>query len=84
MRAVDAECIVEVRGAPRENAAAKDSAWVSARGPLEELKAVGTEEIILQNKGGALLEGSQVKGSARVWKGGSGLRGALIHRGLGV
>ena len=54
---------VEVRGAPRANAAAKDSSWVSERAPLEELmrgSAVGAvNELLLADDDGALLEGSQ-------------------------
>lgn len=54
---------VEVRGAPRENAAAKDSSWVADRAPLEALMRSATvgdvNELLLPTEGGALLEGSQ-------------------------
>lgn len=55
---------VEVRGAPRENAAAKDSAWVSERAPLEALMRsadVGGDvnELLLTNEAGEIYEGSQ-------------------------
>ena len=51
---------VETRGAPRANAAAKDSAWVSARAPLEALqsKAAPMNELLLSDAG-KILEGSQ-------------------------
>ena len=61
---------VEVRGAPRANAAAKDSSWVAERAPLEELmraSAVGDiNELLLATEGGALLEGSQTNFMALV------------------
>ena len=54
---------VEVRGAPRANALAKDSSWVSDRAPLEALMkaaAVGAvNELLLATDAGELLEGSQ-------------------------
>ena len=54
---------VEVRGAPRTNAAAKDSTWVTERAPLEALmraSAAGDlNELLLKTEGGELLEGSQ-------------------------
>jgi branched-subunit amino acid aminotransferase/4-amino-4-deoxychorismate lyase len=57
---------VEVRGAPRANALAKDSAWVAERAPLEALMAAATlppgasmNELLLQTAEGELLEGSQ-------------------------
>ena len=52
---------VETRGAPRANAAAKDSAWVSARAPLEKLQAAAhapINELLLSDEG-KILEGSQ-------------------------
>ena len=57
---------VEVRGAPRANALAKDSAWIAERAPLEALMAAATlppggsmNELLLQTAEGELLEGSQ-------------------------
>merc|ERR1719327_2355861 len=50
---------VEVRGAPRANAAAKDSSWVADRAPLEALKREDFNELLLMNAEGELLEGSQ-------------------------
>ena len=54
---------VEVRGAPRSNAMAKDSTWVTERAPLEALmrdSAVGSvNELLLATESGDLLEGSQ-------------------------
>lgn len=53
---------VEVRGAPRQNAAAKDSTWVTDRAPLEELMRRGWapfNELLLVSDAGELLEGSQ-------------------------
>lgn len=54
---------VEVRGAPRANAGAKDSAWVVERAPLEELMSRSTvgplDELLLTAEGGVVLEGSQ-------------------------
>jgi branched-subunit amino acid aminotransferase/4-amino-4-deoxychorismate lyase len=52
---------VETRGAPRANAAAKDSAWVSARAPLEALQSKAhapINELLLSDEG-KILEGSQ-------------------------
>eukprot|EP00537_Pseudo-nitzschia_pungens_P002656 CAMPEP_0172358452 /NCGR_PEP_ID=MMETSP1060-20121228/2762_1 /TAXON_ID=37318 /ORGANISM="Pseudo-nitzschia pungens, Strain cf. cingulata" /LENGTH=390 /DNA_ID=CAMNT_0013079663 /DNA_START=151 /DNA_END=1323 /DNA_ORIENTATION=+ len=54
---------VEVRGSPRENAAAKNSAWVSDRAPLEALMAEAEvapiNELLLTNANDEILEGSQ-------------------------
>lgn len=57
---------VEVRGAPRANALAKDSAWIAERAPLEALMAAASlppggnmNELLLQTADGELLEGSQ-------------------------
>ena len=50
---------VEVRGAPRANALAKDSSWVSERAPLEALLRGDMHELILATETGALMEGSQ-------------------------
>ena len=54
---------VEVRGAPRANAEAKASSWVSERAPLEALMrqaAVGeVNELLLATESGEVLEGSQ-------------------------
>ena len=44
-------------GAPRENARAKDSAWVRQRGGLEALKPDDIQEIVLVDGKGDLLEG---------------------------
>jgi branched-subunit amino acid aminotransferase/4-amino-4-deoxychorismate lyase len=53
-------------GAPRSNAAAKDSAWVAARSALEAAKPRDCEEVLLVEGGGgggggggAVLEGTQ-------------------------
>ena len=50
---------VEVRGAPRANALAKDSAWVAERAPLEALMRSDINELLLASDAGELLEGSQ-------------------------
>lgn len=50
---------VEVRGAPRANAAAKDSSWVAERAPLEALMNADVNELLLATSDGELLEGSQ-------------------------
>lgn len=50
---------VEVRGAPRANALAKDSAWVAERAPLEALMRPDMNELLLASDAGELLEGSQ-------------------------
>lgn len=50
---------VEVRGAPRENAAAKDSSWVADRAPLEALMRNDINELLLTTASGELVEGSQ-------------------------
>ena len=59
---------VEVRGAPRSNAAAKDSSWVTERAPLEALMRASSagpvNELLLANDAGELFEGSQVCGLA--------------------
>ena len=49
----------EIRGAPRTNAKAKDSAWVKERKHLEDLKPADVNEIVLHDEKGALLEGTQ-------------------------
>ena len=52
--------VVEVRGSARTDATAKDSAWVTQRQGLEELRGEGVDEIILSDSlDGSLLEGSQ-------------------------
>ncbi|KAG5191178.1 aminotransferase [Tribonema minus] len=51
--------VVEVRGCPRENALAKDSAWINERKGLEALKRPEHDEIILPTADGRLLEGTQ-------------------------
>lgn len=48
---------VQVRGAPRSNAAAKDSEWVRQRQALESDKPADVNEILLASEGGAVLEG---------------------------
>lgn len=54
---------VEVRGSPRENASAKNSAWVADRAPLESLMAEAEvapiNELLLINSEDEILEGSQ-------------------------
>ena len=50
---------VEVRGAPRSNAMAKDSSWVADRAPLEALMGADFNELLLATEDGELLEGSQ-------------------------
>lgn len=54
---------VEVRGSPRENASAKNSAWVADRAPLEALMAEAEvapiNELLLTNSEHEILEGSQ-------------------------
>jgi len=56
---------VEIRGSPRENAAAKDSSWVSDRAPLEALMKAATggiemnELLLTANTNNEILEGSQ-------------------------
>jgi branched-subunit amino acid aminotransferase/4-amino-4-deoxychorismate lyase len=49
---------VLVRGAPRHNAAAKDSAWVTDRLALEAAQPKDVEELLLSNESG-ILEGTQ-------------------------
>lgn len=51
--------IVELRGKARENATAKNSKWVTERGPLEAASGANVNEILLENDNGAILEGSQ-------------------------
>ena len=70
---------VETRGAPRANAAAKDSAWVSARAPLEKLQAAAhapINELLLSDEG-KILEGSQTNFYAIV-------DGSLVTAGEGI
>ena len=71
---------VETRGAPRANAAAKDSAWVSERAPLEALQAateVGAVNELLLAAEGRVLEGAQTNFFAI-------LDGTLVTAGDGV
>lgn len=49
---------VLVRGSPRHNAAAKDSAWVTDRLTLEAAQPADVEELLLSNESG-ILEGTQ-------------------------
>jgi branched-subunit amino acid aminotransferase/4-amino-4-deoxychorismate lyase len=46
-----------VRGAPRRNAAAKDSDWVRERGALEAGRPADVNEILLATDAGEILEG---------------------------
>lgn len=48
---------VEVRGVPRENPEAKDSAWVQGRKALELAQQPGTEETLLIDADGYMYEG---------------------------
>lgn len=72
---------VEVRGAPRSNALAKDSAWVADRAPLEALMGASTagplNELLLVSEAGELLEGSQTNFFALV-------DGCVVTAGEGV
>ena len=72
---------VEVRGAPRANALAKDSAWVADRAPLEDLmrasRAGALNELLLASESGELLEGSQTNFYAIV-------DGAVVTAGEGI
>lgn len=48
-----------VAGAPRANAAAKDSAWVSGRAGIEAQRAAaGADEALLVDAGGGIVEGA--------------------------
>ena len=49
----------EVAGAPRANAAAKDSRWVAERRGMEEARGAGVEEVLLADAAGRVLEGTQ-------------------------
>eukprot|EP00035_Acanthoeca_spectabilis_P033481 m.23859 g.23859 ORF g.23859 m.23859 type:complete len:399 (+) comp6001_c0_seq2:171-1367(+) len=51
--------VVEVRGSARSNAEAKDSAWVTDRMGLEAARRADTNEILLEDEDGRLVEGSQ-------------------------
>eukprot|EP00038_Savillea_parva_P006498 m.164162 g.164162 ORF g.164162 m.164162 type:complete len:445 (-) comp12390_c0_seq1:52-1386(-) len=51
--------VVEVRGKARANAAAKDSAWVRHRQDIESARRPGTNELLLEDDTGHLIEGSQ-------------------------
>lgn len=83
---------VEARGAPRANAAAKDSRWVTERAPLEALMAAseaGPMNELLLSDGGKLLEGSQtnfyaVKDGALVTAGEGILEGTVRRLALEV
>ena len=72
---------VEVRGAPRSNALAKDSSWVADRAPLEDLMRASEtgdlNELLLASETGELLEGSQTNFFALV-------DGAVVTAGEGV
>jgi len=79
---------VEIRGSPRDNAAAKDSAWVSERAPLEALMQSATcggpvNELLLATDTGDLLEGSQTNFYAvidgAVWTAGEGILAGTVR-----
>lgn len=75
---------VEVRGAPRSNAKAKDSGWVRERKRLEYLKPVDTNEILLRDVDGALLEGTQtnfyVVMEGKLWTAGEGVLEGTVRK----
>ncbi|TFJ83776.1 hypothetical protein NSK_004878 [Nannochloropsis salina CCMP1776] len=75
---------VEVRGAPRSNAKAKDSGWVRDRKRLEFLKPVDTNEILLRDLDGALLEGTQtnfyVVMEGKLWTAGEGVLEGTVRK----
>jgi len=48
---------VQILGHPRENAAAKDSLWITAREGLWEGREANTHEVILMDDDGRLMEG---------------------------
>lgn len=48
---------IQVMGAPRSNAAAKDSGWVSSRTGLWDARQEGTHEVVLCDDDGKLFEG---------------------------
>ena len=48
---------LQIMGAPRTNAAAKDSEWIRQRKPLEAMKRDDVNEGILEGEGGELMEG---------------------------
>ncbi|KAL3130478.1 hypothetical protein ABBQ38_008295 [Trebouxia sp. C0009 RCD-2024] len=50
---------VQARGAPRQNATAKDSEWVRTRQALEKDKPPDVNEILLVTEQGNVLEGTQ-------------------------
>ncbi|KAL0055823.1 hypothetical protein WJX82_004738 [Trebouxia sp. C0006] len=50
---------VQARGAPRQNATAKDSEWVRTRQALEKDKPSDVNEILLVTEQGLVLEGTQ-------------------------
>lgn len=50
---------VQARGAPRQNARAKDSEWVRTRQALEKDKPSDVNEILLVTEQGQVLEGTQ-------------------------
>ena len=84
---------VEARGAPRSNAAAKDSSWVRERAPLEALMAASAvgpvNELLLLEGGRYALEGSQtnffaVEGGALVTAGDGVLFGTVRRLALEV
>jgi thiol oxidase len=68
---------VEVKGAPRMNAKAKDSEWVRQRQALESSMGAGVNEIILMDHDGGLPEGTQTNFFALQ-------QGSLVTAGDGV
>jgi branched-subunit amino acid aminotransferase/4-amino-4-deoxychorismate lyase len=76
--------VVEVRGRPRENALVKDSAWVRERTSLEVLKLEGTNEIVLPDESGRILEGTQTNFYAirdgAVYTAGDGILEGTVRR----
>jgi len=50
-------CVLQVRGAPRSNAEAKDSEWVRQRQGLVASKPQDVNELLLADADGTILEG---------------------------
>lgn len=75
---------VEIGGAPRANAKAKDSNWVRERRHLEALKPADVNEIVLHDEGGTLLEGTQTNFYAvmegKLWTAGEGVLEGTVRR----
>lgn len=68
---------VQVRGAPRHNAQAKDSEWVRQRREYEDLKPADVNEVLLADADGAIYEGLSSNFFAlidgRLWTAGEGV-----------